>query len=42
MMIEDSWSNHYKSCWMSRGVLLSFYNDPVNEMIAKKLMKSYR
>ena len=41
MMKDDSYSNHYKSCWMSRGVILSFYNNQVGELIAQKLMEVY-
>ena len=38
-MTDDLWSNQYKKCWMSRGVLLTIHDDPIGEMIAKKLMK---
>ena len=41
MMPSDSWSNQFKNCWMSRGVLLSFHKTPINELIAKKLMTVY-
>ena len=41
MMPSDSWSNQFKNCWMSRGVLLSFHKNPINELIAKKLMAVY-
>ena len=41
MMPSDSWSNQFKNCWMSRGVLLSFHKAPINELIAKKLMAVY-
>ena len=40
-MPSDSWANQYKKCWMSRGVLLSFHNNPTAELIAKKLMTAY-
>ena len=38
MMTDDLWSNQYKNCWMSRGVLLTIHDDAIGEMIAKKLM----
>ena len=41
-MKDDSWSNHYKNCWKSRGVLLSFHDNPVGELIAEKLMTTHR
>ena len=41
MMKDDSYSNHYKSCWMSRGMILSFYNNQVGELVAQKLMEVY-
>ena len=40
-MKDDSWSNHYKSCWMSRGMLLSFQDDSIAQLIAQKLMTSH-
>ena len=40
-MVSNSWSNHYKTCWNSGGVLLSFYNNPSAELIAKKLMEDH-
>ena len=41
MMKQNSWPNQYKNCWRSKGVLLSFYDNPAGEIIAEKLMTAH-
>lgn len=37
----DTWFNQYQSCKQSKGVLLSIYNQPQNERVAKKILSTF-